>query len=194
MHQAMTRLARAMAVLGALVLVFLILMVCASVLGRELNSFLNSDAVQAAVPGLAATLLGWGVGPITGDFELLEHLMPLAIFAFLPLAQLGSSHATVDVFTTRLPRRLLVWMRAVTETVFAVVLVIFAVKLFEGTQAKMRFGETTYLIQFPVWWAYAAAFGASAIAALTGIYMAGVRLVEAATGAEIAEDDAEPEH
>lgn len=194
MHNAMTRLARAMAILGATVLVLLILMVCLSVLGRELNSLLNSDAVQGAAPGFAQAVLDWGIGPINGDFEILESAMAFAIFAFLPLAQMHGAHASVDVFTTRFPPRLLTWMRAVTEVIFAAVLVLFAVKLFEGMQAKMRFGETTYLIQFPVWWAYAAAFAASAVAALTGVYMAGVRVVEAATGATIAPDEAEPEH
>ena len=48
MHNAMTQLARAMAILGATVLVLLILMVCLSVLGRELNSLLNYDAAKSA--------------------------------------------------------------------------------------------------------------------------------------------------
>jgi hypothetical protein len=73
-------------------------------------------------------------------------------------------------------------MRVFTEIIFALVLVLFAFKLYEGMQAKMRYGETTYLIQFPVWWAYAAAFCASVVAAIVGVSMAGLCLIEAATG------------
>ena len=190
----MTRLAQFMAVLGALVLSFLIVMTCISVLGRELNSILNSGIMQSILPEFSGAMLATGVGPILGDFELLENAMAFAIFAFLPLAQIHSAHATVDVFTSRLPTRVLVWMRAITEVVFAVVLVIFAVKLFEGMQGKMRYGETTYLIQFPVWWAYAAAFSAASVAAFIGIYMGAVRVYEACTGAQIALDSSEAAH
>ena len=185
MHRAMTRLAQTMAVLGSLVLVFLILMTCVSVTGRELNSFFNADLMQTAAPGLAGFMLGLGVAPITGDFELIENGMAFAIFAFLPLAQMHAAHATVDVFTQRLPDPLLRWMRALTEAVFALVLLVFAARLFDGMQAKMRYNETTYLIQFPVWWAYALALSAAVVAALVGVYMAGLRLAEALTGTDL---------
>ncbi|MBX2881207.1 MAG: TRAP transporter small permease [Granulosicoccus sp.] len=185
MYHLLTRVASAMAILGALVLSFLIIMTCVSVLGRELNSVLNSSFMQAYVPGLANTLLDLGIGPVLGDFELLENMMPFAIFAFLPLAQIGSAHATVDVFTSTFPRSVLAWMRAVTEVVFAAVLIVFAFKLFQGMQAKMRYGETTYLIQFPVWWAYAAAFCASVVAALVGCSMALLCLLAATRGRSI---------
>jgi len=188
MHLALVRIARIMAILGALVLSFLIVMTCVSVLGRELNALLNSSFAQTYAPQLSKALLDAGVKPVLGDFELLENMMPFAIFAFLPLAQVSSSHATVDIFTARLPESLLVWMRAVTEIVFAVVLIVFAYKLFEGMQAKMRYGETTYLIQFPVWWAYAAAVCAAVVSALVGVAMAGLLLTEAVTGRALTSD------
>lgn len=182
MYLALTRVANTMAILGALVLSFIIVMTCVSVLGRELNGLLNSSFVQTHAPTLSNALLEAGVGPVLGDFELLENMMPFAIFAFMPLAQVSSSHATVDVFTVFFPESTLAWMRAITEIVFAVVLIIFAFKLYEGMLAKMRYGETTYLIQFQVWWAYAAAVGAAVITALVGVAMAGLLLIEAITG------------
>ncbi len=193
-HKAACRIAETMAVLGALVLSFLILMTCTSVLGRELNAILNSDFFQNTLPGFSRFVLDTGVGPILGDFELLENMMAFAIFAFLPIAQIQSSHATVDVFTSKFPPQVLVWMRAVTEVVFAFVLIIFAYQLFEGTQAKMRYNETTYLIQFPVWWAFAGALVAACVAALIGIYMAGARIVEALSGREIQDSSGGADH
>lgn len=191
MHSALIRVAKIMAVLGALVLSFLILMTCISVLGRELNALLNSSFAQTHAPELSKALLDAGVKPVLGDFELLENMMPFTIFAFLPLAQVTSSHATVDVFTARLPATALVWMRVVIEIVFAIVLITFAYKLYEGMQAKMRYGETTYLIQFPVWWAYATALVAAVVAALVGVAMAGLLLTQAITGRALTLDAAD---
>ncbi|MFK7854896.1 MAG: TRAP transporter small permease [Granulosicoccus sp.] len=182
MYPALTRVAKTMAILGAIVLSFIIVMTCVSVLGRELNGLFNSTFAQTYAPTLSKALLDAGVGPVLGDFELLENMMPFAIFAFLPLAQVSSSHATVDVFTVFFPESILVWMRAITEIAFAVVLIVFAYKLYEGMMAKMKYGETTFLIQFPVWWAYAAAVGAAVITALVGVAMAGLLLTEAITG------------
>jgi len=153
MHRWLIKIAKTMAILGALVLVFLIIMTCVSVIGRELNALLNSDFIQTHAPSLAQSLLDAGIGP-----------------------------TTVDVFTSRFSASTLRWIRAITEVVFALVLVLFAYKLFDGMQSKMRYGETTYLIQFPVWWSYAAAVGAATIAAVVGILMAWMCVVAALTG------------
>jgi len=152
---------------------------------------LNSSFAKTHAAELSKTLLDAGIKPVLGDFELLENMMPFAIFAFLPLAQVSSSHATVDVFTARFPETVLMWMRVITEVVFAVVLIVFAYKLYEGMQAKMRYNETTYLIQFPVWWAYAAAVGAAVVSALVGVAMAGMLLTEALTGKALRLDSAD---
>lgn len=191
MYVALMRVAKTMANMGAIILSGLIIMTCVSVLGRELNAFLNSTFMQTNAPGFAKALLDLGIGPVLGDFELLENLMPFSIFAFIPLAQVSSSHATVDVFTSRFPTATLAWMRAITEIVFAIVLVVFAFKLFEGMQAKKRYGETTYLIQFPVWWAYAAAVAAATVAAIVGICMAGLCTAAAARGRLVTGDESE---
>jgi len=185
MHRLLVIVANTMAIMGALVLSFLIVMTCVSVIGRELNAFLNSAFMENNAPALAQSLLDLGIGPVLGDFELLENMMPFSIFAFLPLAQVHASHATVDIFTSRFPESVLSWMRAFIEIVFALVLVVFAFKLFEGMQAKMRYGETTYLIQFPVWWAYAAACCASVVAAVVAVAMAVLLTVQAATGKQM---------
>lgn len=194
MHKLMTRIAQAMAILGGLVLAILIVMICISVLGRGINTIFHTGFMETLAPGLSAWVLSTGVGPVLGDFELVEAGMPFAVFAFLPLAQMTSSHATVDVFTTRFPESVLRVMRAVTEIVFACVLVIFALKLNEGMEAKMRYNETTFLIQFPIWWAYAVSLFGAVVAALVGIYSAYVRVVEMLTGRKIAEDLGEAGH
>jgi len=186
----MTRIAQAMAILGGIVLSLLILLICFSIVTRELSSVFHRDILAALPPGILTELATWA----KNNFELIENGMPFVIFAFLPLAQITSSHATVDVFTTRFPAPVLRFMRALTEIVFAGVLVLFAEKLYEGMNAKMRYGEITYLIQFPVWWAYALALVAAVVAAVVAVYMALLRVYEMATGHRIALDDGEAGH
>ncbi|WP_245776310.1 TRAP transporter small permease [Thalassovita taeanensis] len=181
----MTGLARAMAVLGGVVLTLLILLTCVSVIGRTLNTLLHTDWVEGLLGGFAKTLLGTGIGPILGDFELVEAGIAFAIFAFIPLCQITGSHATVDIFTSVLSSRVNRAIQMVVEIVFALVLILIAWRLYEGMNSKMRYQETTFLLQFPIWWAYAASFAASVVSAVVAVYMAVVRIAESLSGRTI---------
>lgn len=177
-----TWLARMMALLGGVVLLALIAITCISVLGRGLNTFGHSALLTDLAPGLAAFLLATGVSAMTGDFEIVEAGIAFAIFAFLPICQLNSGHAKVDIFTDQLPAGLNRVLIALWEVVLTLVVLLIAWRLFEGFQSKFRNGETTFLLQFPVWWAYGASFVASVIAGLIAIYAAGVRVAGLLTG------------
>ena len=166
-----------MALIGGIVLTLLIILVCVSVIGRALNTLLHGP-IDNIFPDFAASALALGIGPVNGDFELIEAGIAFAIFAFLPLCQVTSGHATVDIFTARLPERLSRILGAVIECVFAIVLVVIAMQLYEGMASKRRYGETTFLLQFPVWWSYAASLFASIVAAAAAVYMAFVRVAE----------------
>ncbi|PWJ22245.1 TRAP transporter small permease [Jannaschia seohaensis] len=172
-------LARLMAVLGGLVLTGLILMTCLSILGRSASGVLNADWMPE---GLGAALLGLGIGPIRGDFELVEAGMAFVIFAFLPITQLKGGHASVDIFTNMLGLRANRVLTLLWALLFAAAMVLIAWQLWQGTQDKMRNGETSFLIQFPIWWAYAASLVGAVAAAATSVYIALVRLAELATG------------
>ena len=185
MHTFIHRLARGFAILGGLVLTALIVVTCLSVAGRSLSSLLNGDVARSLAPGLADAVLAAGVGPVDGDFELVEAGMAFAIFAFLPLCQLAGSHASVDVFTAALPLRANRALRAIVELVFAAALVLIAVQLFAGMQSKRGSGQTTLLLQYPVWWGYAACVPGAVAAALVSVHVALARLVEAVTGREV---------
>lgn len=185
MHRFMMGLARMSAILGGIVLTALILMVCVSVAGRALNGFLHGGFMTSVAPGLATWLLDLGVGPVNGDFELVEAGVAFAIFAFLPLCQLTNGHAAVDIFANMFPRWLDRTLRTLTEVLFAAVLILISERLYDGMLSKMRFGETTFLIQFPIWWAYAASFAGSVVTAAVAVYVAAVRVVEYVTGRDL---------
>ena len=194
MHRFMLRLAQVMAVLGGIVLVVLILMTCVSVFGREVNSFVQGDFAEAAFPGLAQAILDTGIGPLNGDFELVEAGIAFSIFAFIPLAQITSGHATVDIFTSQFSAGANRWLRMLAEIAFAAVLVLIAVQLFQGMMSKRQYGEVSFLLQFPVWWAFGASFFGAAVAAICGIYMAVVRTAEAFRGRALIPDGGGAEH
>lgn len=189
MYRFFLSLSRLMAIVGGFVLSLLVAIVVLSILGRELNATLHGDAFEGSA--FAAWLLGielpglWGtikLGPFNGDYELVEAGIAFAIFTFLPLAQITGAHATVDIFTARLPEPVQRLLTTVIDIAFAVVLVLIAVQLFKGTVDKFERQQTTFLLQFPVWWAYALSLVGAVMAAVVAVYLAIARLLETATG------------
>ena len=185
MYALIKKLAQVMAVLGGLVLTLLVLLVCTSVLGRSVGTLLHGTFMQSNFADFSNWALAVGIGAINGDFELVEAGIAFAIFAFLPLCQLSGSHATVDVFTSKFSQRTNQALQMISECLFALVLGLIAWRLFAGMEAKQRYGETTFLLQFPIWWAYAASFSGAVIAAFISFYMAIIRILEAFSGQQM---------
>ena len=181
MHKLMMGLARTMAIIGGMVLSLLIIMTCLSIVGRLLNGVFHGDIMQFLAPGFSNWMITW-VGPINGDFELVEAGVAFAIFAFIPLCQISAGHAAVDVVANAFPRGVNRFLRMVTEILFAAVLVLIAWRLAAGTISKFGNGETSFLLEFKVWWAYGASLFGATRAAVLGLYMAGVRTYEFFTG------------
>ncbi|MEM9551931.1 MAG: TRAP transporter small permease subunit, partial [Pseudomonadota bacterium] len=132
MKHLMMTLARAMAVLGGVVLSLLILLTCLSITGRLLNGIFHGDFMQSFAPAFSDWMIALGVGPVNGQFELVEAGVAFAIFAFLPLCQITAGHASVDIFTNALPDGGNRVLRAITDAVFAAVLILIAWRLYEG--------------------------------------------------------------
>ncbi|QDC11475.1 TRAP transporter small permease [Oceanicola sp. D3] len=177
----MIGLARTMALAGGVVLVVLILLTCISVAGRGLNTFAHSDFLEGLAAGLAEMIKSSGAGPVNGDFEIVEAGIAFAIFSFLPICQLFSAHATVDVFTSFLSRRANALIMTFWEIVFTIVVLLITWRLYFGLEDKIGNGETSLLLQFPIWWAYLASFTAAVVAALVAVYCAIGRIMELTT-------------
>ncbi len=194
MYRFFLRLSQIMAWLGGIMLTLLILLVCASVLGRQINGMLHGDTMESWAPGLATWLLSLGIGPINGDFELVEAGIAFSIFAFLPLCQITGGHAAVDVFTSRLSDRFNRGLRLVIDVIFAGVLVLIAWQLWLGMLSKRASGQTTFLLEMPVWWPYALSMTGAVTAAVVAVWIAWVRIRETATGTVILPADLGAEH
>ena len=189
MRNLATQAARLMAICGGLVLTVLIVLICISVIGRSLNGLLHGW-IGALMPGVSAWALDLGVGPINGDFELVEAGVAFAIFAFLPLCQISAGHASVDIFTAKLPTRINRVLQFAIDVIFAVVLIAIAYQLYNGMLSKQRYGDTTFLLQFPIWWAYAASLSGSILTAVISLYVAGIRALELMRGEDILSQEA----
>lgn len=187
-----TTLARGMALLGGLILTALILLVCLSVLGRGGNTFAHWDVIESAAPNLSAAILGAGIGPVPGDFEIVEAAIAFSIFAFLPLCQLRAAHATVDVFTSFLPRGLNRGLQAFWEVMLSLAILLITWRLGAGMLDMMNTGEITLFLGFPKWWAYAASLAAALCASVVALYCAWARVLETVTGEAIIPRDEAP--
>ncbi len=178
----MQKLARAMALFGGVVLSFLVILICLSVAGRGISTFAHWETIQSLLPKLSAGLINTKVGPIPGDFEIVEAGIAFAIFSFLPLCQLHAGHASVDIFTSFLPKQTNAWLTAFGDVCLTSLIILITWRLLEGTWDKYQNGETTFILRFPVWWAYLASVIAAFIASIVALYSAIARVMEATTG------------
>ncbi|MCY4167473.1 MAG: TRAP transporter small permease [Rhodobacter sp.] len=167
--RAMKRLSRRLAQFGGVLLIALALVTVASTIGR-------------AFVGLQI-----GLGPIPGDFELVEAGTGVAVFCFLPWCQLNGGHVTVDVISSRLPDRvnaILVLIGNMFVFLFAFVIV-WRLWMGFGEQVTwfsqtvrdvLGFGykpftnNTTYILGLPFWYSYALAFFGALSFALTSAF------------------------
>ena len=143
---------RAVALLGGLLLLAIIATVVISVSGR--------------------TLVSIGLGPIPGDFELVEAGGALAIFCFLPWCQLQKGHVTVDILQGVFGKAADAGLDTVYNLLMAGLTGLITWRLWAGMLDKMNYGETTFILQFPVWWGYAVCLPVAVLAVIACLWTA----------------------
>jgi TRAP-type C4-dicarboxylate transport system permease small subunit len=149
----MRALAAAMALAGGLVLLALLALTCVSVAGRA--------------------LVGLGLGPVPGDFEFVEMGVAFAVFAFLPWCHLNRGHAAVELLTRYLGRTANRWLDLAADVLMLLVAALITWRLALGTLDKRSYRETTFILQAPVWWAYAACLVGALVFTVVALYCAG---------------------
>ena len=119
---------------------------------------LGGIALAAAMLVLVATVVGGAFGhPILGDSELVELLVGMAVFAFLPWCQLRGSNVIVDFFSQPLPLRARHALDAVRGVAFIFVAVILTWRMIEGGFTAWERSRRSMFLQLPDWWGYAVA-------------------------------------
>ena len=151
------RLSAATALVGGAVMVGLTLMMVVSIVGRALS--------------------GLGLGPVRGDYELAELGIGFAVFCFLPWAQYAGAHARVDMLAPLFGRGGNRAIDLASEGMMLAAGLVMFWRLWAGTADKRAYGETTFILQWPLWPAYAidlAALGVFVLVAAFCVWRAAI--------------------
>jgi len=142
----MEALAKLMAILAGLLLVFVTGMTCASIIGRET---------------IGRTILG--------DFELTGVATGAAIALFMPLCQAKRGNIIVDFFTARASRHTIAGLDRLGALTVAGLMALMAWRTWLGGLSAWNSQSGTMMLGFPEWPVFAAmvpAFGLTALIAL----------------------------
>jgi TRAP-type C4-dicarboxylate transport system permease small subunit len=143
MNKLIYGLSRAMAWFGSLVLVIIAVMSVASIIGRALS--------------------GFGLGPVPGDFELVEAGTALAVFCFLPWAHLKRGHAVVDMLWGSYPLPMRRVLDILADGLMLAVWLLLVWRMSIAMGEYRHNGEVSFILQMPVWWGYAASMPAAVV-------------------------------
>ncbi|MGE4609987.1 MAG: TRAP transporter small permease subunit [Paracoccaceae bacterium] len=108
-----------------------------------------------------------GLGPVPGDFELVELTCAVAVFSFLPWSQINRGQVTVDVLADAFPPRLRTFLGMAGDTAMAAAAIVIAWRLWLGFGERLPMGsdllrgllmlgdrpyytETTFILRMPV--------------------------------------------
>ncbi len=144
------KLARFAAIIGGIVLIAIALITLVSVIGRALIPF--------------------GLRPLRGQFELVEAGTLFAVCAFLPWCHLKKGHASVAVLTDFFGARINKILDFAGDFLLTVLALLMARQLGLGMFDKIEFGETSFLLRYPIWWSYGSALFGLSIWIIVGIW------------------------
>jgi TRAP-type C4-dicarboxylate transport system permease small subunit len=154
MKQLIYGLSRALAWFGAAVLAAIAILSVVSIIGRALSTF--------------------GLGPVPGDFELVEAGTALAVFCFMPWAHLTRGHAVVDMLWGKYPAGMRRVLEILADALMLLAWLLLTWRMAVGMHDYYANGEVTFILQFKVWWGYAA----SLVPAVIGCAVYAWRLLE----------------
>ncbi len=141
--------AKVLAIVGGLLFVGLVAMSIVSIVGRKLFS-----------------------APVPGDVELLQMIAAAASAAFFAYCHLNHGDVKVDFFTAAAPPWVNHLLDAFGSLLVGLVGAVLTWRVYVGAIGTRQDGETSAILDIPVWWAQIAMAPGFAMLALTGFYMA----------------------
>lgn len=130
-------LAKALAVIGGMALVMVVIITVISVIGRA--------------------LIPLGLGPVPGDYEIVQAGVLFAIFCSLPITQYLRGHADVSLLTDAFPARVGAILELIMDLLMLAATVFIVWRFAVGMVDKYQNREVTLILHMPLWWTYAAA-------------------------------------
>ena len=155
--RAMEKVARTLAYFGGLILILIAAMTVVSTVGR------------------AFVWLQIGLGPIPGDFELVEAGTAVAVFCFMSWCQINQGHVSVDILADYIPQKANKTLVLIGNIFVFLLAFIIAWRLWMGfgeqvtwfdqsVRDVLGFGykpftnNTTYILGMPLWYSYLLSF------------------------------------
>lgn len=152
------------------------------------GGFLLTAAAIMTVVSIAGRALIWaGLGPVPGDFELVELSCAVAVFSFLPWSQINRGQVTVDILVDAFSPRVRAFLGMAGDVVLTIASVVIAWRLWLGLGERLPMGsdtlrtllmlgnkpyytETTFILRMPVWYGYALSMVGAAFFAIVCFY------------------------
>lgn len=147
--RALEILARLCAILAGVLLGFIVLLTCVSILGRET---------------IGKT--------VSGDFELVALATGAAVGLFMPLCQLHRGNIVVDFFTARVPPRINGVLDRIGALLLGLSFALLSWRAALGGLSSWNSDSSTMLLGVPEWLAYAPMVPGFGLAAVIGCYQA----------------------
>ena len=136
--KAIATLSLALTYVSGVLLIAAILLTCISIVGRA--------------------LIPVGLSSVPGDYELVEMLCGLAVFAFLPYCQLNKGHISVDLFINPLGHKAIVWTQLAGDIIITILVSVLVWRHGAGSLDKYDYGDTSFILELPIWWPYIIAY------------------------------------
>lgn len=92
--------------------------------------------------------------PFAADYELVKHIIAVAIFMFLPYCQITGSNVTVDIFTETMGEGKKMMMAAFSALFAIAFSLLLLVQMYGGLKSYMRYQEVTPVLKLPLWTAF----------------------------------------
>lgn len=144
-------------------------------------------ALVTVVSVIGRALTGFGLGPIKGDFELVEIGSAVAVFAFLPWCQLNRSHVTVDILARHFSPPIQKLLELLGNIAITMLAFIITWRLWMGMGERFTFfsqetrdafgfgykpfsAEETFILGLPTWYGYALGLVSAALFTVVSLY------------------------
>ncbi|WP_245555219.1 TRAP transporter small permease [Ahrensia kielensis] len=92
--------------------------------------------------------------PFSADYELVKHIIAIAIFMFLPYCQITGSNVSVDVFTERMRPRAKTAMAVLSSALALGFALFMLVLMYGGLLSYLKYREVTPVLKLPLWTAF----------------------------------------
>lgn len=157
--RALLVVAKGLAIIGGLLFVGLLVMSIVSIVGRKLAS-----------------------APVPGDVELLQMIAAAACASFFAYCHLNQGDVKVDFFTASAPPAVVETLDAFGSLLVGLVGAILTWRVFAGAMSVREAGETSAILDVPIWWAQMAMVPGFGLLALSGFYTFGRHALRAVSG------------